>query len=200
MARRRDPNSTRRRILVAAFREFRQNGFRTADMRSILTAAGVTKGALYHHFQSKQGLGYAVIEGILREWILDRWLVPIVEAADPLDELARLARWGESTVSPTGLALGCPLNTLAQELSAVDEGYRQRLADIYREWRTGLADSLSRAQKRGAVHPQADVEAAATFLVAIWEGSIGLAKAERDPDTLSACRQGLEDYLRTLRP
>jgi len=200
MARRRDPDTTRRRILIAAFQEFRQNGFRTADMNSILAAADVTKGALYHHFHSKMGLGYAAIEEILRQWILDRWLSPIVEAVDPLDELARLARWGERTVSPEGLALGCPLNTLAQEMSSIDEGYRQRLAGIYQEWRNGLAESLSRAQKRGDVDPQVDVDAAATFLVAIWEGSIGLAKVERDPDTLSACRQGLEDYIRTLRP
>lgn len=200
MARRGAPELTRRRILHAAFQEFLRNGFRAADMAAILTAAQVTKGALYYHFQSKKGLGYAVVDEILREWILDRWLTRVAAAADPVEELARLARWGEQAISPEGVALGCPLNTLAQEMSSIDEGFRKRLADIYRDWRTGWAQALTRAQSRGAVAPEADVEAAATFLVAVWEGSIGLAKAERSADTLRACRRGIEDYLRTLRP
>lgn len=200
MPRRRAPELTRRRILHAAFQEFRRNGFRAADLDTILSAAGVTKGALYYHFQSKQGLGYAVVDEVLREWILDRWVARVAAATDPVDELARLARWGEESVSPEGLALGCPLNTLAQEMSSIDEGFRTRLADIYHDWRSGLAQALARAQSRGAVAPEADVEATATFLVAVWEGSIGLAKAERSATTLRACRRGIENYLRTLEP
>jgi len=37
------------------------SGFRSADLNAILAAAGVTKGALYHHFDSKEALGYAVV-------------------------------------------------------------------------------------------------------------------------------------------
>ena len=45
----------------AAFREFQQLGFQKADLDRILGQAGVTKGALYHHYESKRGLGYSVV-------------------------------------------------------------------------------------------------------------------------------------------
>ena len=196
----RDSQATRQRLLRSAFREFHQNGYRGADLNRILRQAGVTKGALYHHFRSKRGLGYAVIEQILREWIVDRWLEPLKLEADLLEALAGLARWGERTVSPEGLSLGCPLLTLSQELCGVDEGFRQRLVAVYDEWREGLVALLVRAQGRGVVRADIDVRGAATFIIGAWEGAIGLAKSHQTPETLRLCRRGLEGYLETLRP
>jgi len=57
----RDAARTRERLLRAAFQEMYLSGFRSADLNAILAAAGVTKGALYHHFDSKEALGYAVV-------------------------------------------------------------------------------------------------------------------------------------------
>jgi hypothetical protein len=98
------------------------------------------------------------------------------------------------------MRLGCPLQGLAQEMSSLDEGLRLRLAEIYQEWRDGLAAALRRGQHTGAVDAKADVDDAAAFIVAAWEGSIGLAKSERRRSTLTFCRRGLESFLRTLRP
>lgn len=199
MTRRRDPQSTRRRLLRAAFEEFRGRGFRAADLETILRRAGVTKGALYHHFPSKLGLGYAVVDEILRDWILDRWLAPVARAQDPLRALAELAGWAERTATARTLARGSPLNQLAQELAAIDEGFSSRLAAIYRDWRQGLVESLRRGQLRGVVAPRVEVAAAAAFIVAVWEGSVGLARGEGRAENLVLCRRALEGYLESLR-
>ena len=58
----RNPARTRDHLVAAAFAEMYRCGYRGADLNSILGRAGVTKGALYHHFDSKDGLGHAVIE------------------------------------------------------------------------------------------------------------------------------------------
>lgn len=199
MSRRRDPEATKQRLLWAAFREFHQFGFQKADMDRILSQAGVTKGALYHHFESKRGLGYAVVTEILRDWILDRWLRPVEGSVNPLDALVELARWGERTATPDGLALGCPLQSLSQELAGADEGFRQRLQAIYDEWHGGLASKLLEAQELGLMRSDVDARAAAIFVIAAWEGSIGLAKSNQSVETLSSCREGLELYLNLLK-
>ena len=200
MPRRRQPEATRRRLLHAAFREFHRNGFHSADLGAILSYARVTKGALYHHFQSKTGLGYAVVEEVLGEWIYDRWLHPVVQSDDPIKALIDLAAWASRHSTPESLALGCPLNNLAQELSATDNGFRQRLGAIYSAWRRGLEQTLNRAKERGFVRLDIDSVAAAAFIVAGWEGSIGLSKTDPDPATVDACRRGIEGYLQSLRP
>ena len=196
---RRDAAATRQRLLKAAFEEFHRVGYRGADLERILARSGVTKGALYHHFRGKKALGYAVVEEVLGEWIMDRWLRPLSRVEDPLMSIAELARWGERVASTSGMALGCPLNGLAQELCGVDEGFRLRLQAIYDDWREGLRRLLIAAQDRGTVRGDVDTAAAATFIVAAWQGSIGLAKARQTAATLRECRQGLEAYLGTLR-
>src|SRR5271168_2833644 len=48
----RDAGRTRERLLQAASREIYRAGFQSASLDTILDSAGVTKGALYHHFDS----------------------------------------------------------------------------------------------------------------------------------------------------
>ncbi|MEU5811843.1 ScbR family autoregulator-binding transcription factor [Streptomyces sp. NPDC047718] len=52
---------TRRTILAAAAKVFEENGYQAATISQILSEAGVTKGALYFHFQSKEDLAQGVL-------------------------------------------------------------------------------------------------------------------------------------------
>jgi AcrR family transcriptional regulator len=47
--------------------------FRSADVNAILAAAGVTKGALYHHFENKEALGYAVVDEVIASRTREKW-------------------------------------------------------------------------------------------------------------------------------
>src|SRR5580693_284248 len=83
----RDPARTRERLLQAAFREVYRSGFQSAGLDAILTAAGVTKGALYHHFGSKEALGYAIVEEIIAPDNRGQWLSPLLNCKDPVEAL-----------------------------------------------------------------------------------------------------------------
>ena len=61
----RDPDGTRERLLQAAFREVRRSGFQSAGIDTILAATNLTKGALYYHFDSKEALGYAIVDEVI---------------------------------------------------------------------------------------------------------------------------------------
>jgi len=52
----RDSERTRERLLQAASREIYRSGYQSASLDTILAVAGVTKGALYYHFDSKEAL------------------------------------------------------------------------------------------------------------------------------------------------
>ncbi|WP_441251433.1 ScbR family autoregulator-binding transcription factor [Kitasatospora sp. McL0602] len=58
---------TRREIIRAAAEVFDQRGYAAATMAEIIAAAGVTKGAVYFHFASKEELAQAVID-VQSEW------------------------------------------------------------------------------------------------------------------------------------
>lgn len=64
--RRRDPASTRRKLLVAARREFARNGLAGARVDEIAAQAGVNKQLVYHYFGDKDAIYFAVLE-----WMYD---------------------------------------------------------------------------------------------------------------------------------
>lgn len=62
MARQVRSEATRRRILAAAIEVFGEVGYAAAGWSAIIERTGMTKGALYHHFDSKEALASAIIE------------------------------------------------------------------------------------------------------------------------------------------
>lgn len=196
---RKQPDRTRQRLLESAFEEIHRNGFRAASLNAILKKAGVTKGALYHHFGSKQALGYAVVDEMVRPFVEARWR-PAVESSDPVAAGIAVVREMLVTRADMAASLGCPFNNLCQEMSPVDEGFRKRLNAILHDWRESTIEGLRRGQAAGHVRRDADPKAAAAFIIAGVEGCIGMAKASRSKEFLQAGMAGLIDYLEHLRP
>ena len=192
--------ATRQRLLAAAFQAMHRDGFRAAGLNAILAETGLTKGALYHHFPSKMALGYAVIDGPLRDYVEDWWLKPLEGADDPLEGLAKIIRSRLRRDLPAMLKLGCPLNNLAQEMAPVDEGFRQRVEALYRDWRRGLARALRHGQHAGTVSTAIEVDVTAAFIIAALQGAFGQAKNAQDMDVFRECLEGFSEYLNSLRP
>jgi len=193
----RDPERTRKLLLQAAFREIHKSGFHNADLDTILAATGVTKGALYHHFDSKKALGYAIVEEVIAVSLRDKWLRPFGSGADPIDTLIGI-------VQATSLRLevvraGCPLNNLAQEMSQRDERFRRHLANVFHDWQEGTATALRRGQSEGTVRRDLDARETASFLIAMYEGYVMLAKNARDVNVWKVGIRNIVGWLRSLR-
>jgi len=203
MATQRNPDLTRKSLIQAAFQEIYESGFQAASLDRILSKAGVTKGALYHHFGSKQELGYAVVDELIREGILERWVRPLEKSPNAIDGLlAGLPVAGLPDKGPFPsftLRLGCPLNNLAQEMSPLDEGFRERVEGVFNAWREGIAAALRRGQQSGQVRSDVDPFESADFILAALEGSVSLAKNAGDGKLFLSCKAGLSRYLESLR-
>ncbi len=192
-------SQAREQILQAAFDEIHRVGFQAASLSRILAHTGLTKGALYHHFGSKLALGYAVVDELLAEYLREIWLRPLENADDPIQAMIRSLRKMGDSIGEEDLALGCPLNNLAQEMAPIDEGFRQRLEAIYSEWRNGIETALLRGQKKGIVRKDINPQNTAATIVATMEGCIGMAKNAQSRELLLQCGQGIVQYLGSLR-
>src|SRR5262245_52676520 len=82
--------STRQHILQTAFQEFYRYGFQGGSLNRIVEETGLTKGALFHHFASKQELGYAVVEEVIWPQFKATWIDPLAQSDDPIKETKRL--------------------------------------------------------------------------------------------------------------
>jgi len=194
----RDPDATRASLLRATFQEVHRSGFQGTDLDTILRAAGVTKGALYHHFENKDALGYALVDEFLMDLTRDKWLAPLADALDPIEALTRIVQ--TTSLRPRDVENGCPVNNLAQEMSSIDEGFRTRIEGIYEEWRGALEKAFQEGIRQGTVRKGVRPRAVAAFIVSTHAGIIGTAKNARSVDLLKLSVQGLKDYLESLRP
>src|SRR5215471_287089 len=193
----RDPERTRERLLQAAFREIHRSGFQSAGIDTILAATNVTKGALYYHFESKEALGYAVVEEKVAKLTHDRWLRPMQSEGDAIDILISVVR--RIPDSPQDVRAGCPLLLLAQEMSPLDEQFRKRLERIFLDWQEGVATLLRKGQSQGTVRRDLNPVESASFLVALVEGYATLAKNAQDAKVWNAGIKNIVGWLRSLR-
>ncbi|MDX8397565.1 MAG: TetR/AcrR family transcriptional regulator, partial [Mariprofundaceae bacterium] len=203
----RDPKATKQALLEAAFEEMHRYGFQGTSISSILQRTGMTKGALFHHYPSKLALAYAVLDEVIEPMIVDIWLVPLDSRDDPIGALQDLLRSSVKRMSDhlgrNALLLGCPLNHLAQEMSPLDEGFKDRCNRIFSRWQSGITGVLVDGQDKGLVRMDVDAENTAMFLIASIEGAISMGKRTQ---SLARCLEALQGsgehlalYLEGLR-
>src|SRR6202167_4298725 len=196
-ARLRDPERTRERLLQAAAREIYRSGFQSAGLDTILASAGVTKGALYHHFKNKEALGYSVVEEVIAPDNRGTWVLPLQSVKDPIEALIGIVQG--ISVRPEDVRGGCRLNNLAQEMSPLDAGFRMRLETIFDAWREAVASVLREGQIHGSVRCDVEPNDAASLLIAMVEGYGSLAKNAQDPKVIKAGIKHIMGWLRSLR-
>jgi TetR/AcrR family transcriptional repressor of nem operon len=184
--------------LQAAFEEIYRSGYRSADLDAILAAAGVTKGALYYHFDNKEALGYAVVDEVIASNLHHKWVRPLQNAKDPIDVLVRIIQ--AESLRREDVQRGCPLLNLSQEMSGIDEGFRRRTARLYKHWHDAMAEALRAGQKRRVVRSDINVNETATFLMAAWEGYVVLGKNSQDPRMMESGQRRVSGQIESLRP
>lgn len=181
----------------SAFYHVYRNGFQGTDIDSVIEHAGVTKGALYHHFAGKEALGYAIVDEVIANLTLEKWVRPLKDSPDPVTTLAEIVN--STSLAPDELRGGCPLNNLAQEMSPLDENFRKRIDSVFKLWHESIASALRDGQNRRQIRDDIDAEEIAAFLIATYEGYISLAKSSQDPRMLQSGKKTITQCLESLR-
>ena len=187
-----DPAGVRKRILDATADAFQKRGYHATSTHDIVRAAGVTAGALHHHFPTKKVLALNVIEERVAQAVDKHWLEPVRSARGVEAGIRTAFEQIASALDRSRTILGCPLNNLALELCAEDPDLREAIEKIYDVWRKVIADRL-RADYAGA----SDAEALATFVIASYSGAIAQAKAQQSTAPLRTCAAQLSLHFRS---
>jgi len=87
---------------------------------------------------------------------------------------------------------------VAQEMSPLDEGFRNRVEKVYSRWERRMTEAFLRAQRDGHMRKDVDASEAAAFVIATTQGAIGLAKNAQATEVFSKSVRGLTRYLEGL--
>ena len=135
---------------------------------------------------------------MISEILRQQWIKPLSESDTPLQTMRQMILDAGSEMKQEDIRLGCPLNNLAQEMTPVDEGFRERIDAVYSEWRQAVADAMKRGIDKGQVRDDIKPSRIATVYVAALEGCLGLAKTAQSLELLYECGEGLLYFLTTL--
>src|SRR4051794_14237470 len=151
-----DPEKMRGKILDAAADLFQSRGYHDSSVHHIIRAAGVTSGALHHHFATKKDLALAVIQDRVWPAVDEAWIKPVVSASDPIKGIGAAFRAISRDLTKQGFVRGCPLNNLVIELAYADPEFREALKGVFAAWRAALTGKLATFERR----PRSRAEAA----------------------------------------
>ncbi|NUL01684.1 TetR/AcrR family transcriptional regulator [Streptomyces lunaelactis] len=177
---------TREKILVAAAEVFDEVGYDAATISEILKRSGVTKGALYFHFTSKEELAQEVLATQVSA------LPPV-----PAQDLVLQQILDEALVLAYLLHMGDPMVRGSVRLT-VDQGSPQDGLDRrvpMQGWIDHNVSLLTEAKERGEIHPHLDIAATAKLLAGSFTGVQVLSKImTRHEDIV----ERVADLMRTL--
>jgi len=165
-------------ILDAAAALIGTKGYAKTSVDELISCAGLSgKSHFYHYFTSKEQLGHEVITRQF-DRVAERGLAILRDTVRPpmdrlyafIDAIVALQLEAPDELSPFG--------TWAIEMGNLDEGFRLRIAQVFRVWSDQLQDVIEQAQDD--LIPDVSSQRLARFIVSTLEGATQMARMKRD--------------------
>ena len=185
----RDGAATRQRILDAAQALILERGFAGTTVDSVIAALGITKGAFFYHFKSKDDLARALLQRFADE---DTKLYRDTRAraeklsSDPLQQILIFIRLFEEMFEGLDEPYpGCLFASYVYELQQFDESTRELIGNSFRLWRKLLRDKFDAIAKRYPPRTPIDSSSLADAFTVVLEGAFITGKALREPHVVA---------------
>lgn len=187
----------RERLLRAALDLIRAQGFAGTSVDQLCHAAGVTKGAFFHHFPSKEALGVAAAEYWSQTTAAAFASASYHGHDDPLDRILAYVDLRRRFIAGDIAGFTCLAGTLAQEVYRAHPAIRQACAESIFGHAATLEPDLAAAMSARGVSGCSAASLAA-HMQAVLQGAFILAKAADDPSAAVDSVDHLERYLLLL--
>lgn len=191
---------SRTRILDAALDAFREQGYTATTVDDLCRAAGVTKGAFFHHFESKEAAALAAIA----HWNESTGALfagaPYWKIEDPRERLLAYLEFRAALVRGELPEFTCLLGTLVQETFASHPALRRACgAGIEAHART-LVPTIEEARRQYAPDADWSAESLALHVQVVLQGAFVLAKAMNEPKVVLDAIAHQRRYVECLLP
>lgn len=191
------PDNARTRLLRAALRLVRAKGYNATSVEELCTAAGVTKGAFFHHFPSKEALAIAAA-GFWSETTGALFATaPYHNHADPLDRVLGYIDFRASLLNGPVEAFTCLVGTMVQETFATSPAIRDACDASISDHAGKLEADIEAAMVKYAVSGTT-AQSLALHTQAVLQGAFIVAKARGGPQEAADSVRHLKTYFLLL--
>ena len=198
MAVTKSPSGAKTRLLDAAVFVIRAKGYSATTVDDICQAAGVTKGAFFHHFKSKEDLAVAAAEhwGSVTGGLFAS--APYRALPDPLDRLLGYVDFRKAILQGDLPEFTCLLGTMVQEAYETHPAIREACERSITGHAATLEADIEAAMRERNMAPDWTAKSLALHTQAVIQGAFILAKAKHGPAVAASCIDHLRRYLEML--
>jgi TetR/AcrR family transcriptional repressor of nem operon len=188
----------RQKLLDAALSLIREKGYSSTSVDELCTHAGVTKGAFFHHFKSKDALAVAAanhwseITGAFFE------TAPYHQHSDPLDRVLGYLEFRKAILAGEIAEFTCLVGTMVQEIYGTHPDIREACEASISGHAAKIETDIAEAMKRYRIRAPWTAESLALHTQTVLQGSFIMAKAKGGATVAAASIDHLHRYIELL--
>ncbi len=188
---------THQSIIKQAVEVFNQNGYAGTSIGDLMEVTGLSKGAIYNHFDSKDDLAIQTFDyaiGKVQKHFADTIRQAPKHAIHRL--LAVIHVFQDYIENPMFLG-GCPILNTATEADDTHPALRERAQQAMSTWLDFIARTVERGIEESQIRPHVDPQAIAVIMVSALEGGVMMSKLYGDSSHINRVVAYLTRYLET---
>jgi TetR/AcrR family transcriptional repressor of nem operon len=190
--------AARSRLLDAAFSIIRQKGYAATSVDDLCAKAGVTKGAFFHHFPSKDSLAVAAVNQWSEVNAAFFSAAPYHQFDDPLDRVLGYLDFRRAMLRGDVAEFTCLAGTMVQEAYGTHPGIRHACDASIGSHAAQVESDIAGAMKRYRIRAPWTAESLALHTQAVLQGAFILAKARGNAALVEASIDHLRRYVELL--
>ena len=174
----RNAETTKNTILKESANLFNTQGYKATSISDITKATGLTKGAIYRHFESKSDLEQQALR-TLGKLMFSELGQSIKEADSFQTKMEAIFSFFETYMHTPLYDGGCPLMNAAVEVDDTNSALRQQAYNMLAQLKASVQKLINNGIKNHQVTPETDAVFYSTIIIATLEGGIMMSKLER---------------------
>ena len=188
----------RLRLLEAARDVIRRKGFAATTLDDLCSQAGVTKGAFFHQFASKEALGVAAADFWAETTTSFFLAAPYHQPSDPLDRVLAYVAFRKAIIFGDLAEVSCLVGSMAQEVHASSPEIRDACGRSILGHAATLEADIEAARQQRGINASWTAASLARHTQAVLQGGFVLAKAGHDVNLARESLDHLDRYIRHL--
>ena len=193
-----DKPSAKNKLLDAALRVIRAKGYAATTVDDLCAAAGVTKGAFFHHFAGKEALAVAAVDYWSQTTGALFAAAPYCAHADPLDRVLGYIDFRKALLKGRTPEFTCLVGTMVQEIYETHPAIREAAERSIRQHAARVEADIAEAMRGHAMRVGWSAESLALHIQAVLQGAFVLAKASGGPEVAADSIDHLRRYVEFL--
>lgn len=190
---------TRLTILQKAFELIYINGYQTTSVDDIIATTQVTKGAFYYHFKTKDEMGLAIINEILKPALTSSFIEPLQSKQDPVAGIYTLMYNLLMENEFMKVEYGCPAANFTQEMTPWNADFSQALGELTDQWAKMLTATVEKGKKNGFIREDVNAKQVAMYVMSGYWGIRNFGKIRNSKQVYVSYLKELKNYLNSLK-